>query len=114
MPLKVSPVCGLARLRRCGCGGGSGRARSMLGSTAVPAITDKKNRRSIDPFKDDFDPGARFQSVRAELVTEGHRRQQYISEISRIKTRQFQICEDLIMQRGTLKIFLKTARYNPI
>src|SRR5437764_13941272 len=96
MPLNVSPVCGLARLSLCGCGGGRGRARSMLGSAAVPAITDKKSRRSIVPIKDDFTPVRLFRPAsRRKLVTERHRRQQYITETARIKTREVQDWTDL-------------------
>src|SRR5215217_3583153 len=47
MPLKLSPVCGFFRLSRCGCGGGRGTARTISGRTTVPAIKDRKSRRSI-------------------------------------------------------------------
>src|SRR3954462_14483709 len=46
-PLKVSPVCWFFRLSRCGCGGGRGTARTISGRTTVPAIKDRKSRRSI-------------------------------------------------------------------
>src|SRR5437773_7761222 len=87
MPLNVSPVCGLARLSLCGCGGGRGRERSMLGNAAVPAITDKKSRRSIVPgFKDVSTPSARKRPVPSRArVTERHRRKQYITEYPEMK-----------------------------
>src|ERR1700747_3293918 len=82
MPLNVSPVGGWPRLSRGGCGGGGGRARSIPGNTAVPAITDRKSRRSIVPDLKMFPPQAPARALlRDEL------RQQRVTDCNSIYQR---------------------------
>src|SRR3954469_18469930 len=52
MPLKVSFVCAFRRLRRCGRGGGDGRAWATEGRATAPAINERNWRRSIVPDLD--------------------------------------------------------------
>src|SRR5436190_2181352 len=80
MPLKVSPVCGFFRLSRCGCGGGRGTARTISGRTTVPAIKDRKSRRSIVLYRAVATKARPRGSDNVELyVTERHGTKQYIT-----------------------------------
>src|SRR5437763_245380 len=72
--------CGFFRLSRCGCGGGRGTARTISGRITVPAIKDRKSRRSIVLDQGGCDQTRPRGSDTVELyVTERHGTKQYIT-----------------------------------